>query len=231
MPPVMRTDRIAFISEYCDRWCERCVFTSRCAVYAVQAALGMCGDLKEALQLAVGAPMAVGAARPAGQLEFTNPTAEEQHDFEVVVDAHMRQIREAPLTKHAMEVAVAEHQWLHDHAAIRDTADAVVGEALAVILRGSIFIGGKLARTLYSRDEAQSAEECDDDPIQNDRNGSAKIALIVIERSESAWQTIAQATGDVGAADVASAMSGLRDEVEAAFPFARLFKRPGFDEP
>ena len=143
----------------------------------------------------------------------------------------MTQIREAPLTKRAMEVAVAEHQWLHDHAAIRENADDVVRDAITIILRGSIFIGGKLARTLCRRDSVPEGEECDDDSIQNDRNGSAKIALIVIERSESAWQTIAEATGDIAAADVASAMSALRDEVELAFPFARLFKRPGFDEP
>ena len=43
----MGSNHITFISEYCDRWCERCAFTSRCAAYAVEAALGMCGDLKE----------------------------------------------------------------------------------------------------------------------------------------------------------------------------------------
>ncbi len=35
----MHGDRIDFISEYCDRWCERCAFTSRCSAYAVQALL------------------------------------------------------------------------------------------------------------------------------------------------------------------------------------------------
>jgi hypothetical protein len=172
--------------------------------------------------------MAEGAARPAVDLEFVDPTAEEQHAFKAVVTAHMAEIRAAPLTKHAMEVALAEHQWLHDHTAIRNSPDAAVRDAIAVILRGSIFIGGKLARTLY---RADGVEERDDDPIQNDRNGSAKIALIVIERSESAWLTIAQATGNVGAADIASALSALRDEVEAAYPCARRFKRPGFDQP
>ena len=227
----MPSNRIEFISEYCDRWCERCAFTTRCAAYAVQAALGMCGDLKEALQLAVGVPMTVRDTRPSRKLEFVEPTAEEQHAFEVAIDAHTRQIREAPLTKHAMEVAIAEHRWVHDHAAIRDSTDAVVREAVAVILRGSMFIGGKLARTLYGDDRAQAGEERADDPIQNDRNGSAKIALISIERSESAWQTIADATGDVTAAELALSLGTLRGEVEGAFPFARLFKRPGFDEP
>jgi hypothetical protein len=225
----MRTDRIEFISEYCDRWCERCAFTSRCAAYAVQAALGMCGDLKEALQLAVGVPMAVGGTRPSVAFEFVKPTRDEQQAFEVAVDAHAKRIKEAPMTKHALEVAVAEHRWLHDHAAMRDRGDAVVREAVAVILRGSVFIGGKLARALHGSDD-QIGQNWDDDPVQNDWNGSAKIALIAIERSEAAWQTIAQATGDVAAAELASSLASLRGEVEDAFPFARLFKRPGFDE-
>lgn len=84
----MRSNRIEFISEYCDRWCERCAFTNRCSAYAVQAALGMCGDLKEALQLAVGVPMAVGDTRPSRKLEFVEPTPEQQHAFEVAIDAH-----------------------------------------------------------------------------------------------------------------------------------------------
>jgi hypothetical protein len=226
----MRTDRIEFISEYCDRWCERCAFTNRCAAYAVQAALGMCGDLKEALQLAVGVPMAAGDARTSAEFELVKPTRDEQHAFEVVVDAHAKRIKDAPLTKHAMDIAVAEHRWLHQHAAVRDRADAMVREAVAIVLRGSVFIGGKIARALLGSDQQTRQSWEDDDPVQNDWNGSAKIALISIERSESAWQTIAQATGDRAAAELASSLATLRGEVEDAFPFARLFKRPGFDE-
>lgn len=224
----MRPNRIELISEYCDRWCERCAFTTRCAAYAVEAALGMCGDLKEALQLAVGVPMPVKGKRPSAEFEFVTPTPAEQRALDVVVDEHARRIKEAPLTKSAMEIAVAEHRWLHEHPATRDSADAVVREAVAVVLRYSVFIGGKLARTLHGR---EPGGHWGDDPIQNDWNGSAKIALIAIERSRSAWQTIAEATGEVGAAARAASLTALGDEVETAFPFARLFKRPGFDEP
>ena len=224
----MRTERIEFISEYCDRWCERCAFTTRCAAYAVEVALGMCGDLKEALQLAMGVPMAVGASQPSAKLEFVKPTPDEQRAVEDAIQAHARRIKEAPLTKNAMEVAIAEHRWLHEHAAIRDSTDAVVREAVSVVLRHSVFIGGKLARALNG---GEAGGDSSDDPIQNDWNGSAKIALIAIERSESAWQTLAEATGDVGAAALASSLATLGDEVEDKFPFARRFKRPGFDEP
>ena len=53
---IMNGDRIDFISSYCDRWCERCVFTSRCSLFAVQAALEMCGDVADGIELAVGRP-------------------------------------------------------------------------------------------------------------------------------------------------------------------------------
>ena len=46
---------IDFISAYCDRWCERCTFTERCSLFAVQAALAMCeGDDEQAMELAIG---------------------------------------------------------------------------------------------------------------------------------------------------------------------------------
>ena len=224
----MHSDRIEFISEYCDRWCERCAFTTRCAAYAVEAALGMCGDLKEAIQLALGVPMAVGSSRPLAEFELIEPRREEQRAFENAIQAHAKRIKEAPLTRNAMHIAVAEHRWLHEHTAIRTSADALVQDAVAVVLRYSVFIGGKLARALQGRG---SGGDSGDDPIQNDWNGSAKIAVVAIERSQSAWQTIAEATGDVGAAALAASLATLGDEVEAAFPFARLFKRPGFDEP
>ncbi len=225
---VMRSNRIEFISEYCDRWCERCAFTTRCAAYAVEAALGMCGDLKEAMQLALGVPMVVGSSRPPVEFELIKPQREEQRAVENAIQAHARRIKETPLTKNAMDIAIAEHRWLHEHAAIRASADALVQDAVAVILRYSVFIGGKLARALHGRDlDGDSG----DDPIQTDWNGSAKIALIAIERSHSAWQTIAEATGDVGAAALVDSLATLGDKVEEAFPFARRFKRPGFDEP
>ena len=52
----MNADRIDFISSYCDRWCERCAYTSRCSAYAVEIATAMCGDFAQGLELAVGSP-------------------------------------------------------------------------------------------------------------------------------------------------------------------------------
>ena len=52
----MESDRIDFISAYCDRWCERCAYSSHCSVFTADTVIAMCGDVREGLQLALGAP-------------------------------------------------------------------------------------------------------------------------------------------------------------------------------
>jgi hypothetical protein len=69
----------------------------------------------------------------------------------------------------------------------------------------------------------------DDDPVQNDWNGSAKVALISIGRSAAAWEIIAAVTGDAEAGQLAEEMRSLGRQVQQAFPDAWKFVRPGFD--
>ncbi|MBI2149907.1 MAG: hypothetical protein HYU27_04790 [Acidobacteria bacterium] len=57
------------------------------------------------------------------------------------------------------------------------------------------------------------------------------MALISIERSEAAWRVIAQATREETPAMLADELRNLSREVEAVFPNAWSFVRPGFDEP
>jgi hypothetical protein len=67
-------------------------------------------------------------------------------------------------------------------------------------------------------------------PIQSDWNGSAKVALISLERSEAAWRVIAEVSRDRQAATVFAIASVLRGRVAGEFPDAMAFVRPGFDE-
>jgi hypothetical protein len=82
-------DRIDFISSYCDRWCERCAYTSRCSAFAVEAAIAMCGDTREGFELALGNPRpAVGESAASAipewlaALENVEMTAEELAVFD-----------------------------------------------------------------------------------------------------------------------------------------------------
>jgi hypothetical protein len=63
-----------------------------------------------------------------------------------------------------------------------------------------------------------------------DANGSAKVALLSIARSLAAWATLRRRFPDHEDAIFAlGTLQRLLRQVEAAFPNARAFLRPGFD--
>ncbi|HET7619219.1 MAG TPA: hypothetical protein VFK20_11980, partial [Vicinamibacterales bacterium] len=83
---------------------------------------------------------------------------------------------------------------------------------------------------LNGRDEDPTGS-ISDGPLQSDWNGSAKVALLSLERSERAWQVVARALGNDGAAVLAEHAGRLRKQMMTEFPRAMDFRRPGFDDP
>ena len=235
----MRSDYIDFISAYCDRWCERCAFTSRCSAYAAEAAIAMCGDVVEGLELAVGRPaVPFGPARPADRGWFTEPDEAGVGRDEIDVRERQRRERSArvdnhPVVRTSWAVSMLAYQWLKAHAEpLRRVADPVLSEAVVVATHDAFLVTVKLTRAVDGRDAFDRGEDDDDEgPVQNDWNGSAKVALICLERSIEAWRVIAQASGDEASREIAEQMNALRGDVEEVFPSAHAFVRPGFDEP
>jgi hypothetical protein len=232
-------DHIDFISAYCDSWCERCAFTLRCSNYAVQVAQSMCdGDVKAAFELAIGTPQPVqGARQPTigqrllqelGDLTWSD---KEMEEYERLRKARTARIEREPLTRMAHTYTMRGVDWLRDHRErLAATADPVVREALDIVGWDVWLVGAKINRALNGRDEWRTGESPEDHPVQNDWNGSAKVALISLTRSESGWRTIADATGETAAAVLADAIGRLRQAVEREFPDAMSFVRPGFDD-
>jgi hypothetical protein len=132
----------------------------------------------------------------------------------------------------AYAVGMLAWKWLKEaNEPLSGTVDPVLAEAVEIVQHDSLFITVKLHRALHGRDEHDLENDGDDHPIQNDWNGSAKVALICLERSEAAWRTIAHATTDETPRAIAEQLHDLRNQVNEAFPDAWSFIRPGFDEP
>jgi hypothetical protein len=231
-------DRIDFISAYCDRWCERCRFTTRCSTFAVEAATAMCGgNFEEALELAVGRPHPESNEEaPApdwwSEIDNTEPTAAEIAEYQRREAEREARLEQLPVATQAREYSRRSHEWLAAHSEqVIATADDLLKESLAIVGWDSHLIDAKLHRALVGRDEHLRDGDADDHPVQNDWNGSAKVASISIERSTQAWRVIAAATHDPAAAMLADSLVQLGVAVERAFPNARAFIRPGFDEP
>jgi hypothetical protein len=237
-PINFNTDRIDFISAYCDRWCERCAFTSRCSSYAVHVATAMCdGDFEAALELAVGAPPSedpVEAARREAfheELLKCQPTDAELDETRREEEGREERVDESPITTAAERYRTLARAWLESNSDVTVfTSDTRLADAIEVAGWDACLIGAKLHRALHGRDEFMRGEAFDEDPVQNDWNGSAKVALISIRRSITAWATVAAAAGDPDAAAVAEELRRLEAEVERTFPNAWKFIRPGFDQ-
>ena len=235
----MSSDRIDFISSYCDRWCERCAYTARCSTYASAGAAAMCGDLVEGFEVAVGAPRPVDgepAGRKGGPLaeELWNVrmSRDERDEFDRREGERRARLADEPIAIVAMAYTMLADRWLSEHHdALRAAADPVLAEALDLVSHDSVFVSAKLHRAFDGRDRHRHDEDRDDDAVQNDWNGSAKVALISLQRSEIAWRAIVEATKDEAAAILADAALDLRRLAQDEFPGAMSFIRPGFDEP
>ncbi len=92
------------------------------------------------------------------------------------------------------------------------------------------FIYVKLLRAVQGKLE-ETPQGLDEFP--KDSDGSAKVALIAIDRSIAAWgqmrEHFPQRRDDI--LDVLVHLDRLRRKTETLFPDARAFVRPGFDSP
>lgn len=126
--------------------------------------------------------------------------------------------------------------------------DIDVSDAVEVIRWYQFFVAVKLFRALMASENDLAEEESSSDEIfaaagiddehglieafGSDSDGSAKIALIAIDRSSSAWRVMQDALPEKADSIVPLLLEleRLRRAAEQAFPHARDFIRPGFDE-
>jgi hypothetical protein len=83
------------------------------------------------------------------------------------------------------------------------------------------------------QEDSDEEEDIDLEEIHlHDANGSAKVALIGIERSIGAWTILRDAypREDAQIQDFQRRLARLRRMLDAALPDARSFRRPGFDD-
>ena len=241
-------DLISGIYNYCDRWCERCPLTTRCLVYATEQVNHRESPESQDIRneafwhklssvLLETQQMITEWANEAGidlsQVPDENPTTRKRR--RQLVDNH-------PLARAGKKYANAASDWfrefdqnieLSDQRATdaeREQAEQFE-DAREVIQWYQYQIAVKIMRALSCRsdgweDEPETAE------FPKDSDGSAKVALIGIDRSIAAWRWVQLSLPDrmESIVPLILQLERLRQRVEKAFPEARDFVRPGFDE-
>ena len=249
-------DFISGIYNYCDRWCEKCPFTSRCRVYFTEAADGDLDDPEvhdinnekfwrklESIFREAHEQIATWAEETGVDLEsIESQTAIAEHEQrEQEADEHQ-------LSQLARQYAATVQEWfaeefvteqnVHDDMMVdADGAPEIdVARAAEVLRWYQFFVAAKVIRALMGRtgagDDPLSRAIDEAEVAPEDGNGSAKIALIAIDRSMAAWHAMEMclpAKSD-SIAPIFAELERLRWLLEEEFPDARGFMRPGFDE-
>ncbi|HEY9463584.1 MAG TPA: hypothetical protein VIR54_10865 [Vicinamibacterales bacterium] len=227
----VRDGFIVGIFNYCDRWCETCAFTSRCRVFAdvAETSASLDPNLKPVVDAPV-LPEEVPPPLPRWLQEMIN----EIDEAAAKIDAG--EIEEIPqrspprehraIEKRARDYCFRVHPWLQkcDDDAVLDPANPC-----AVIAWFHTMIAPKVNRAITGL-----AEECPEDrDWPPDHDGSAKVALLGIDRSHAAWLELVErgVISDAEAAPFVADLVWLGEALEQAFPNARAFVRPAFDEP
>jgi hypothetical protein len=232
---------ISGIYNYCDRWCERCPQTSRCLNFAFseeEFADPEARDIKNEAFWKKLSEVFSGtlellkeAAKEHGvDLEplDTEKYQEEDKRSEEMAESH-EICRAARIYSNLAENWFTSAESLFSASPTPDGEVRGLDEALEVIRWYQHFIFVKLMRAVRGESE-ERGEEFDEFP--KDSEGSAKIALIAIDRSIGAWGTVyaCDLLRDQKILRFVAYLDCLREEVEEAFPGARLFIRPGFDK-
>ena len=232
---------IAGIYNYCDRWCERCPQTSRCLNFSVSEEefsdpeardirneafwKKLSEILGEALEL-----LRESAKEWGIELETLGSVDDMENTKAKAVAAENHLLcRVAKRYSELVDDWFKETETLFFEIAAAAREGVSLEEAIEVIRWYQYFICAKVMRAVRGNIE-EKEERCDEFP--SDSDGSAKIALIAIDRSIAAWAVIQHYMTDCGqeVIDIIAFLDGLRQAVEETFPNARSFIRPGFDE-
>ena len=246
---------ISGIYNYCDRWCERCPFTSRCLNFAMseeqfddQESRDIENEkfwqqLSETFQLTMDLLKEMAEEEGIDLDAIDSEEIEKETQLKDEISDSHECCREA---KHYLEMV---KEWFDSASRFFENhgdEDASIpsyqlpeintivekpayGDAVQVIRWYQHFIYVKLNRAVRGLIDEESEEW---DEYQKDSDGSAKIALIAIDRSIAAWGEMRNhfLARENDILDFITHLDLLRRLVEKTFPEARAFIRPGFDK-
>jgi hypothetical protein len=158
------------------------------------------------------------------------PSEKEIEEIGREMDERSERLKRVPVAAVSMDYAVAARRWFAEHKGIDDDSDPAVRDAIETIGRDCFLIHVKIMRALNGRDESRGGRGFEKRAVQSDWNGSAKVALMSIQRSEPAWRIVAASTKDEAATVLAGSLAHLHQEMNREFPRAMAFRRPGFDD-
>ena len=248
-----KTNHIPGIYNYCDRWCERCSFTARCLNFEMSAE--KFGDLENvditnevfwqklsetfAETLSMLKEMAAEKGIDLDSIELDDEDDRLEDPSVVHIISHMAKSYITMVDEwfdSNVYIFEDDHPGLKAAAAADSTQSAPDEDTITLIdsvevirwYQHQMYV--KLRRALHSAHD--EATDGDLEGYPKDSDGSAKVSLIGMDRSISAWGKIIKyfPGEEESILGIIAHLQRLRRRTETEFPDARAFVRPGFDD-
>lgn len=253
--PSMADKKIPGIHNYCDRWCERCSFGSRCEVYENENRISP--EQRDIINKAFWARLSENFSKASRLLE------EAAAEYEESLSSLAKQVENAqenearirkesnnhPLSKLSWNYSEASRIWLMSQPGMIkmleqlsdnltlgvESVDAarektmVIKDCLAVIQWYQAFIHLKFVKAITGK---LNGAEIEMEEGQRDYDGFAKIGIIAIERSIQAWVKLFELLPEQEDEflKLLAMLEKMKTMATTEFPEAEHFKRPGFDD-
>ena len=245
------------IYNYCDRWCERCIFTSRCRNFegirklspeeqdienkAFWDKIGK--NFETAIKLLHKAAAKYGidlnAVSESGKNDYSrrekrDRNAAKSHllakDTLLYIQKGRKLLENEELMKEKANDMVRQFELGIQSEDQVSGEVSVIKDCQEIITWYLHFIHVKFMRALMGKLEDDGWQEANG--FQRDCDGSAKIAMIAIDKSIEAWTLMLQFIPAVEdeIIELLALLQKARRMAESEFPKARTFVRPGFDE-
>lgn len=243
------------VYNFCDSWCERCLLTNRCRSFQMQQEVStdqpvnhnasLVDQLTEALNLTKRYIEKLQTENPS--LLVNGPSEQEQQTLEEQVLACRHWTKEHPVATLASLYLKQTGDWLKTERGLLEKAGQQQLQALNLGLctEDQAMVQLTVLKNAYEQIrwyrtlipvKTMATLRAFDEPAQDDDllayyNGKAKLVLVSIDRSLASWQTILHYYPEKldGILDLLAGLNQLTRQIEALFPAARGFKRPGLD--
>ena len=225
-------NHIEGIYNYCDRWCEKCTFTSRCLNYKIGEERFV--DLKDKDIFNEEFWQRFSEMMTETMEMLKESMQERGFDVDNIPDVEVPEVDTDNqfLVQMAHKYGSEVKKWFEEpYYTDEESAENFVKnrqkieEIVEIIHWYQYQIEVKLRRAFFSL-------EMNDDVDTTDMNGSAKVALISIDRSLGAWGQLLQffPEREKSILELIYLLKRILPITESTFPDAHAFIRPGFDE-
>ena len=243
-------DYIPGIYNYCDRWCEKCGFTSNCLLFTQESKIQTHEILNN------GDNQGIEEVFKKDVEEIKEAAEEDEDIFEDEEFLHIEEDEESdefsnklekphhPVEELLDEYFVKSNKFLESlnkkydfvntpREGIKDPLVSKLFDDVETVMWYHAFIGAKINRALFDLNDLRREEDEEIREIHEfDMKGSAKIGIISIKKSIDSLNilhaNLAEYSSDLE--EILILLGKILNIVEGLFPDCMEFTRPGLDE-